>query len=102
MKFVVLIGGLVGLVVTGTASLLAKHAHDRVFFDAAVGCLTGALLLRWFWRVLVKGVAETLTLKNAEAEEKRQAEEKAKKAALEPKKPAPAGKGAPQGTPATK
>ena len=38
----------------------AGRAADRVFFDAALGCLVGAFLFRWLWGVLLRGLRETL------------------------------------------
>jgi hypothetical protein len=65
MKFVFLLGGFAGFVVTAAASFWAGHAADRVFFDGAVGCLAGALLFRWFWTVLVRGIRETILARQA-------------------------------------
>ena len=58
MKFVFLAGGLAGFLVTAAAGLHAGRAMDRVLFDAAVGCLVGAVLFRWFWNVLLHGFRE--------------------------------------------
>ena len=60
MKFVFLAGGFAGFLTTAGASFWAGHEPDRVLFDGAVGCLVGALLFRWFWTVLVRGIRETL------------------------------------------
>ena len=65
MKFVFLAGGFAGFLTTISASLLAGHAPDRILFDGAVGCLVGALLFRWFWTVLVRGIRETIIARNA-------------------------------------
>ena len=67
MKFVFLSGGLAGFVTAGAGSLWAGHQSDRVLFDAAVGCLVGALLFRWFWTVLVRGIRETILARNTAA-----------------------------------
>lgn len=67
MKFVFLLGGFAGLLVTGAASYACDHAADRVLFDAAVGCLVGAMLFRWFWTVLVRGIRETILQRHAAA-----------------------------------
>ena len=64
MKFVFLSGGLAGFVTAGAGSLWAGHQSDRALFDAAVGCLVGALLFRWFWTVLVRGIRETILARN--------------------------------------
>jgi hypothetical protein len=34
---------------------------------AAIGCLVGAMLFRWFWNVLVGGIRETLVLRQEAA-----------------------------------
>ena len=65
MKFVFLAGGLAGFLLAGTAGFLADRAADRIFFDAALGCLVGALLFRWFWTVLVRGIRETILIRHA-------------------------------------
>lgn len=67
MKFVFLAGGLAGFLTASAGSLLAGHEPDRIFFDGAVGCLVGALLFRWFWTVLVRGIRETIIARNAAA-----------------------------------
>lgn len=67
MKFVFLIGGFSGLMITGAASYFSGHEPDRILFDAAVGCLTGAILFRWFWTVLVRGIRETILQRHAAA-----------------------------------
>ena len=51
-------------VVTGW---LSNHAPDRILLDGALGCLVGALLFRWFWTVLVRGIRETILNRHAAA-----------------------------------
>jgi len=65
MKFIFLAGGFLGFALTGLAGFFAGHAADRLLFDAAVGCLCGALLFRWFWTVLVRGIRETILQRHA-------------------------------------
>ena len=65
MKFVFLAGGFVGFVTTAGASLWAGHQLDRILLDGAVGCLASALLVRWFWTVLVGGIRETILQRHA-------------------------------------
>ena len=65
MKFVFLAGGLSGFVLAAVAGFLADRAADRIFLDAALGCLAGALLFRWFWTVLVRGIRETILIRHA-------------------------------------
>lgn len=67
MKFVFLAGGFAGFLTTGSASFWADHQPDRILFDGAVGCLVGALLFRWFWTVLVRGIRETIMARGAAA-----------------------------------
>jgi hypothetical protein len=67
MKFVFIAGGLAGFLTAGVGSFYAGHPSDRVFFDGAVGCLAGALLFRWFWTVLVRGIRETILARHAAA-----------------------------------
>lgn len=67
MKFVFLAGGFAGFVATSAGSYWAGHQPDRILFDGAVGCLIGALLFRWFWTVLVRGMRETILMRHAAA-----------------------------------
>lgn len=60
MKFVFLSGGLLGFVTGLLTSWQLDHAADRVFLDASVGCLAGALLFRWFWTVVLAGLRDTV------------------------------------------
>ena len=51
--------------VTGLCTSAAlDHAADRVFLDAAVGCLAGALLFRWFWTVVLAGLRDTVVARH--------------------------------------
>ena len=68
MKFIFLLGGTAGFSLTAAASYFAGHVSDRVFLDASVGCLCGALLFRWFWTVLVRGMREVILQRHAAAE----------------------------------
>jgi hypothetical protein len=67
MKFIFLAGGLAGFLLAAAAGLWAGRAPDRVLLDAALGCLAGALLFRWFWTVLVRGIRETILQRHAAA-----------------------------------
>lgn len=67
MKFVFLTGGFAGFLIAAAGSLWAGHQADRVFFDGAVGCLAGALLFRWFWTVLLRGIRDSLISRRASA-----------------------------------
>ncbi|HVS53688.1 MAG TPA: hypothetical protein VHD62_15135 [Opitutaceae bacterium] len=65
MKFIFLAGGFAGFLAAGITSFWNNHEAGRVFFDGAVGCLAGALLFRWFWTVLVRGIRETILARHA-------------------------------------
>lgn len=67
MKFVFLAGGFAGFLATGATGWMADHSAQRIFLDAAVGCLVGAYLFRWFWTVLVSGIRETIMIRHAAA-----------------------------------
>jgi hypothetical protein len=67
MKFIFLAGGLAGFLLAAAAGWYAGRASDRVLLDAALGCLAGALLFRWFWTVLVRGIRETILVRHAAA-----------------------------------
>lgn len=60
MRFIFLLGGLLGFATAGAASWQADSGAGRIFLDAACGCLVGALLFRWFWTVLLNGLRETV------------------------------------------
>ncbi len=67
MKFIFLAGGFVGFSLTALAGLGAGRDAALVLRDAAIGCLVGALLFRWFWSVVVKALAETVERHRREA-----------------------------------
>lgn len=67
MKFVFLFGGLIGFVLGLVTSWLLDHAPDRVFLDAAVGCLVGAVLFRWFWTIVLAGLRDTVVARHRAA-----------------------------------
>ena len=64
MKFVFLAGGVTGFVLGLLTSWQLDHAADRVFLDASVGCLAGALLFRWFWKVVLAGLRDTVVARH--------------------------------------
>jgi hypothetical protein len=89
MRALFLTGGFAGFFLCAVAGLLAGRAPDLILRDAAIGCLAGALLVRWFWRVLLSGFRETLTVRRRAAEEAA-AQENARPAKNNPpQKPAP-------------
>ncbi len=67
MKFVFLSGGLIGFLVGLVTSWALDHAPDRVFLDAAVGCLAGAVLFRWFWTIVLAGLRDTVVARQRAA-----------------------------------
>jgi len=67
MRFIFLMGGICGFVLAGVSSWLADCGPDRVFLDASLGALVGALLFRWFWNVALGGIRETVALRQQAA-----------------------------------
>jgi hypothetical protein len=67
MKFVFLFGGVTGFIVALLTSWQLEHAADRVFLDAAVGCLAGAVLFRWFWTIVLAGLRDTVVARHRAA-----------------------------------
>ncbi len=49
MKFAFLSGGFLGFALVTVAGFTAGRSADLVLRDAALACLIGALVLRWFW-----------------------------------------------------
>jgi hypothetical protein len=68
MKSLFLAGGFAGFALSSLAGFLAGRAPDLILRDAAIGCLIGALLVRWFWGVLLRGFHETLVARRHAAE----------------------------------
>lgn len=60
MRNIFLLGGCCGFLLAGATGWGAGHAPDRLLLDAAVGCVIGAFLFRWFWTVLIRGIRETI------------------------------------------
>jgi hypothetical protein len=67
MKFVFLSGGVLGFATAAVTGWLADRSADRILLDAALGCLAGALLFRWFWTVLLRGIRETILIRQKAA-----------------------------------
>lgn len=65
MQFIFLAGGFAGFALTSVTGLISGREPDLVLRDAAIGCLVGALVFRWFWNVLVKALTEALKAKRA-------------------------------------
>lgn len=60
MRHIFLMGGFSGFMLAGITGWWTGHAPDRLLLDAAIGCLSGALLFRWFWTVLIRSIRETI------------------------------------------
>lgn len=67
MRFIFLLGGLLGFVLAGASSWWGEGTPGRIFFDASLGCLVGAVLFRWLWTVLLGGLRETLVARQRTA-----------------------------------
>jgi len=67
MRFIFLSGGVLGFILAGAASWAADCGPGRIFFDAACGTLVGAVLFRWLWTVLLRGVRETFVARQQAA-----------------------------------
>lgn len=67
MKFVFLFGGCTGFAVAALTAWAAGRGIERIFFDATVGCLCGAVLFRWFWQVLLRSLRETFLARHRAA-----------------------------------
>jgi hypothetical protein len=65
MRSIFLIGGLSGFVLSAVTGILAGRESELILRDAAIGCIVGAVLFRWFWSVVVKALSETLSAKRA-------------------------------------
>ncbi len=76
MRFIFLLGGISGFTVAGASSWYAECGPKRIFFDAACGCLVGALLFRWFWTVLLGGLRATVHARHKAAQAAQAAEPK--------------------------
>jgi hypothetical protein len=67
MRYVFLLGGLLGFALAAGTAFYMGRGPDRIFFDGAVGCLIGALLFRWLWSVMLGGLRETLVARQRAA-----------------------------------
>lgn len=67
MKFAFLSGGFLGFILVAVAGFSAGRSADLVLRDAAVACLIGALLLRWFWSVVIRAFADAIAQRKREA-----------------------------------
>ena len=67
MKFIFLTGGVLGFALAAATGWLMDRTPDRILLDSALGCLAGALLFRWFWTVLLRGLRETILIRQKAA-----------------------------------
>lgn len=65
MRFIFLCGGFLGFSIVMIAGLLADRPMDLVLRDAALGCLFGACVLRWFWTIFLSALAVAVKNKRA-------------------------------------
>lgn len=59
MRWTFLLGGFMGFLLAFTAGIVAGRTPALLFRDSAIACVLGAFLMRWFWSVLINGVADT-------------------------------------------
>jgi hypothetical protein len=67
MRFIFLLGGLLGFFLAALTDWLMERAPDRILLDGAIGALVGGLLFRWLWTVLLRGLRETLVARQEAA-----------------------------------
>lgn len=89
MRTVMLWGGFAGFSLAAVAGFAADRSLDLVLRDAAIACLGGAWLLRWWWTQLERALTETLEIRRARADAKADAEAAAKKEAAAAKASTP-------------
>jgi len=65
MRFMFLSGGFIGFVIVALTGFLSDRALDLVLRDAAIGCLAGAFLFRWFWSVWIGAIVHAVQAKRA-------------------------------------
>ena len=56
-----------GFALAALTGWLNDRSPDRILLDSAFGCLAGALLFRWFWTVLLRGLRETILIRQKAA-----------------------------------
>lgn len=67
MKFVFLAGGFVGFCLAAGTAWSMDHSYGRIFFDATVGCLTGAVLFRFFWQAVLSALRDSFVARHRAA-----------------------------------
>ena len=67
MKFIFILGGVVGFLTASVTGWWVGRTPDRMLVDGMVGCLAGAILFRWFWGILLRGIQETYVARHRAA-----------------------------------
>jgi hypothetical protein len=67
MKFIFLVGGFTGFLTAAAAGWAADRTSDAILLDAMLGSVAGALLFRWFWSVVLRGMRETFVARQRAA-----------------------------------
>ncbi len=78
MRTIMLWGGGLGFFLAAAAGFAVDRPLDLVLRDAAIACLAGAWLLRWWWSQLERALTETVEIRRRRAEAAVAAEEAAK------------------------
>ncbi len=79
MRTVMLWGGSAGFFLAAGAGFAADRPLDLVLRDAALACVLGAWLLRWWWSQLERALTDTMEIRRRRAEAQAEAEAAAKK-----------------------
>ena len=75
MKTIILWGGALGFGLAGAAGLAAERPLDLVIRDAAIACLAGAWLFRWWWMQLERALTDSIEIRRQEAAKAAEAED---------------------------
>ena len=81
MRFIFLIGGVVGFSLVTLTGVMSDRAIDLVLRDASIAALAGAILFRWFWAIFVKLLSQAVRAKRATRQAAEEAAAAAAKAA---------------------
>lgn len=90
MRTVMLWGGSAGFFLAAVAGYAADRPLDLILRDAAIACLGGAWLLRWWWTQLERALTDTLEIRRRRADAAAEAEAQAEAAAKKKDSPAKA------------
>jgi len=69
MRFIFLAGGFTGFLTSAAAGWAADRSANAILLDAMLGSVVGALLFRWFWSVVLRGMRETFVARHRAAEQ---------------------------------